>query len=89
MTKFVIIYNTKKSSNYCTVKDKIPIEQRSSVIYHITSPGCSKRYVAKTDRCFHLRINEHGRKLDQPIHRHLRNSSYFQELGQIYYLPIS
>ena len=31
-------------------------------------------------------MNEHGRKPDQPIHRHLKIYSYFQELGQLYYL---
>ena len=59
--KFVILYNTKNISNYCTVKEKIPQEQSSSVIYQITCPGCLKRYVGKTDRCFHIRMNEHGR----------------------------
>ena len=32
-------------------------------------------------------MNEHGRKPDQPMHRHTRNCSYFQELGQLYSLP--
>ena len=32
-------------------------------------------------------MNEHGRKPDQSMHRHLRNCSYFQELGQLYCLP--
>ena len=85
--KFVILYNTKKISYYCTVKDKISIVQRSSVIYHITFPGCLKRYVGKTDHCFQIRMNEHGKKLDQLIHRHLKSCSYFQELGQHYSLP--
>ena len=61
--KFVTLYYTKKISYYCTVNDKIPIEQRSSVIYQISCPGCLKRYVGKTDRCFHIRMNEHGRKI--------------------------
>ena len=85
--KFVILYNTKKTSYYCTAKDKIPIAQRSSVIYQITCPGCLKRYVGKTGRCFHTRINEHGRKPDQSMHRHLKNYSYFQELVPLYSLP--
>ena len=85
--KFITLYYTKKMSYYCTVNDKIPIEQRSSVIYQISCPGCLKRYVGKTDRCFHIRMNEHGRKPDQSMHRHLRNCSYFQELGQLYSLP--
>ena len=49
--------------NYCRAK------------YKITCPGCLKRYVGKTDHCFHIRMNEHG-----------RNCSYFQELGQLYSL---
>ena len=85
--KFVILYNTKKISYYCTVKDKIPLAQKSSVIYRITCPGCLKHYVGKTDRCFHIRMSENGRKPDQPMHRHLKNCSYFQELGQLYSLP--
>ena len=32
-------------------------------------------------------MNEHGRKPDQSMHRHLKNCSYFQELGQLYFLP--
>ena len=32
-------------------------------------------------------MNEHGRKPDQPMHRHLRNCSYCEELGQVYSLP--
>ena len=28
-----------------------------------------------------------GRKPDQNMHRHLKNCSYFQELGQLYSLP--
>ena len=85
--KFVILYNTKKIFYYGTVKDKIPLAQKSSVIYQITCPGCLKRYVGKTDRCFHIRMSEHGRKPDQPIHRHLTNCCYFPGLGQLYSLP--
>ena len=59
------------------------MEQRSSVIYQVTCPGCLKRYVGKINRCFHVKMNRHGRKLDQPMHRHL---SYFQELGHLYSL---
>ena len=45
--KFVILYNTRKIWYYCTVKDKIPIEQRSSAIYQISCAVCLKRYVRK------------------------------------------
>ena len=82
-----MLYYTKKVSYYCTVKDKIPITQKSSVIYQIICLGCLKRFVVKTDHCFHIRMNKHGRKPDQPIHKHLKSCSYFQELGQLYSLP--
>ena len=32
-------------------------------------------------------MNEHGRKPYQPMHRHLKSCTYFQELGQFYSLP--
>ena len=32
-------------------------------------------------------MNENGRKTDQSMHSHLKNCSYFQELGQLYALP--
>ena len=32
-------------------------------------------------------MSEHSRKPDQPMHIHLKNCSYFQELGQLYSLP--
>ena len=32
-------------------------------------------------------MNENGRKTDQSMHSHLKNCSYFQELGQLYSLP--
>ena len=70
--KLRILYNTKEISYYCTVKNKIHIAQSSSVTYHITCPGCLKCYIGKTDRCFHMRMNELGRKPDQPMHRHLK-----------------
>ena len=34
-----------------------------------------------------IRMNEHGRKPDQPMHKHLKNCSYFEELVQLYSLP--
>ena len=67
----MILDNTKKILYYYTVKDIIPVAQSSSVIYQIMCPGCLNRYVGKTDRCFHIKMDEHGRKLDQPIYRHV------------------
>ena len=70
---------------YCIVKDKIPILQRFSFIYQITCPGSLERYVGKVD-CVYIRMDEHCRKLDQLMHKHLKNCSYFQKLGHLYSL---
>ena len=35
---------------------------------------------------FHIRMDEPDRKLDQTMHRHLKNYSYFQELERFYSL---
>ena len=77
--ELVILYNNKTSC-YCTVREKISIVQRSSVIYKITYPGCLRHYVGKADRCFHIGKNEHDRNPDPSMHRHPTNC-YFQELG--------
>lgn len=36
---------------------------------------------------FITKIDEYGRKPEQPMHRHVKNWSYFQELGQLCSLP--
>ena len=39
------------------------------------------------DRCFHFRMDEHGRKLDQPMETNLKDFCYFQKLRSTYFLP--
>ena len=46
--KFVVIYDTKKISFYCNVKDKVPHEQRNNIVYRIRCPGCGGKYIGKT-----------------------------------------
>ena len=71
---FVILYNTNDILYHCTIKNKIPIAQRSSVVYQVTCLDFLKGYVGKTEFCFHIGKDEHGRKSDQPMHRHLFGS---------------
>ena len=44
--KFVVIYDTKKISFYCNVKDDH--EQRNNIVYRIRCPGCGGKYIGKT-----------------------------------------
>ena len=43
--------------------------------------------MGKTDRCFVIRMNEHGTRSDQPMHQHLTNCTAFQETVNINALP--
>ena len=61
--KFIIVYDTKKVSYFCSNKDKVPELSRSNVVYEITCPGCMKTYIGKTDRCIYKRLTEHSTQL--------------------------
>ena len=85
--KLIKLFNTKKASMFCPTKDKVTKEQKANVIYKIICPGCNNVYVGKTDRCFGIRMNEHGTRSDQPMHQHLTNCTAFQETVNINALP--
>ena len=72
---------------FCPTKDKIPIEQKSNLIYEITCPGCANKYVGKTDRCLIIRLKEHGSRIDQPMHQHLQNCELFHDYVEMFNLP--
>ena len=85
--KLIKLFNTKKASMFCPTKDKVTKEQKANVICKIICPGCNNVYVGKTDRCFGIRMNEHGTRSDQPMHQHLTNCTAFQETVNINALP--
>ena len=41
--KFRVLYNTKKISFYCNIKDKVPDDPRNHVIHKIKCPGCNNQ----------------------------------------------
>ena len=77
--KFKRVYKSNKSSMLCNTKDSISVVQKSNVIYRITCPGCFKKYVGKTDQNLITRLDEHGKKVDQPMYQHLSNCSAFND----------
>ena len=82
-----IIYTTTKISDLCSVKDKIPEEQKCDVIYNIKCPGCGENYIGKTDCCFGTRMHEQGNKPDQPMFNHLRECEEFNYIITLNALP--
>ena len=85
--KFVVIYDTKRFSFYCNVKDKVPHEQRNNIIYGITCPGCGEKYIGKTERCLISRMNEHGKRENEPMFKNLSECEMFKETCNLYALP--
>ena len=84
-----IIYTTNKLSRFCGVKDSIPEDQQSNVIYSMKCPGCGEIYVGKTNCCFGKRMDEQGTRADQPLHQHLSKCSDFNYLVGLHNLPRS
>ena len=54
-------------------KQKFATWYCTDITYKITLLGFLEHYIAKTNRCFHIEIDEHGRKLYQPMHIDLTN----------------
>ena len=46
--EFVVFYNTVKTSYFLNVKDPIPHELKSMIVYQFTCPGCNDQYIGKT-----------------------------------------
>ena len=70
----------------CSVKDKIPEEQKSKVIYTIKCTGCGEDYIGKTD-CFGKRMHEQGNKLEQHMFQQLQKFEEFNYLISLNALP--
>ena len=84
--KFRVVYDTKKMSFYCNIKDKIPHDQRNHVIYKIMFPGCNGCYIGKTERYLITKINEHGTKETEPMFKHLPERESFKDCCWLYSL---
>ena len=49
--KFRVLYNIKKMSFCCSIKDKVPHDQRNQVNYKTKCPGCNGCCIGKFERC--------------------------------------
>ena len=85
--KIRVVYSTTKISDFCSVKDKIPEEQKFDAVYKIQCPGCGEEYIGKTNCCFGKRMEEHGTKTDQPMNCHFRECEDFRFITNLNSLP--
>ena len=64
-----------KLRNLFSVKDSVPIELRSRVIYKFTCPCCNACYISETGRHFFTRLREHlSSDKSSHIYKHLLSS---------------
>ena len=53
------------------MKDKVPNEFKSNIVYKFNCPGCKSSYIGKTERNFFKRCEEHASKKDSAVNNHL------------------
>ena len=70
-----LVFTTFKLRNIFSVKDSVPRELRSRVIYKFTCACCNACYIGETGRHFSTRVREHL-SLDKSSHifKHLQSS---------------
>ena len=82
-----IVCPKKKISMFCSLTDKIPINQKAYIVYQFTCPWCNKAFIGKNRQMFLTRMKKHGTRTDQPLHQHLTKCEAFQELCNLFTLP--
>lgn len=78
--KFKTIYNSNKVCFYTNMKDRTPIENQSFVVYEFTCPGCSDKYIGKTERNLSERCVEHATIVNSAINSHITSCENFRFL---------
>ena len=70
-----LAFSSFKISNMFSVKDPVPVELRSNVVYKSTCASCNSCYVGETSRHLSTRIREHlNRDRTSHIFQHLQQS---------------
>ena len=66
-----IFFKSTKISFFTSNKDKIPFLGNSFVVYEYTCPGCSGRYIGKTESTLFNRTKQHAwTQKDSAIYKH-------------------
>lgn len=65
-------------SKLSKLKDSIPIQNRTNVVYKINCKNCTKKYIGETGRELNIRLKEHQRNINNLeenslIYQHARN----------------
>jgi hypothetical protein len=80
--KFIVIYDTKRTSIFVSNKDRVPPLSRSNLVYEVSCRGCGRSYIGMTKRCLWVRLKEHGTQLTtSAIGKHLSDCEHAQYLA--------
>ena len=74
-TNIRLIFTACKVGQYFSLKDPIPLNLKSWVVYKFTCAGCNASYIGQTTRHLSVRMNEHL-KADKNSHvyRHINDN---------------
>ena len=69
-----VFFQSKRISFFTSNKDRIPMLSNSCVVYEYECPGCSDKYIGKTETTIFNRTREHGwTQKDSAVFKHFRN----------------
>ena len=81
----------EKTTNLCFYtnnKDKVPLLNKSHVVYKFSCPGCQSSYIGKTDRTLLIRTREHAvTDKESAIYKHLRTCERLAFIHNLFNLP--
>ena len=87
-TQIRIREKTTKLCFYTNNKDKVPLLNKSHVVYKFTCPGCQSSYTGKTDRTLFTRTREHAvTDKESAIYKHLRTCEHLTFIYNLLNLP--
>ena len=79
---------TTKLCFYTNNKDKVPLLNKSHVVYKFSCPGCQSSYIGKTDRTLLTRTREHAvTDKESAIYKHLRTCEHLAFIHNLFNLP--
>ena len=87
-TQIKIREKTTKLSFYTNNKDKVPLLNKSHIVYKFSCPGCQSSYIGKTDRTLLTRTREHAvTDKESAIYKHIRTCEHLVFIHNFFNLP--
>ena len=71
--KINVFFRSTKIAFFTSNKDRIPLLSNSGIVYEYTCPGCSERYIGKTESTLFNRTNQHAwKQKDSAVYKHFK-----------------